>query len=294
MMQDMLGQTGLAVPRLGFGAMQIGDARVSESDAADMLHLALDLGLTLIDTARSYGSSEERIGRHLSARRSEFVLSTKVGYGVAGVPDWTYDCVVRGVDDARRRLRTDVIDVVHLHSCGLDVLERGEVVAALAYCVDSGAVRVAAYSGDAAALQYAVATGVFHSVQASVNVCDQSNLPLLDEARRHGIGVIAKRPLAQRPWAPARVTADPPTLDYRRRFAALESGFEIGARSWDEVALRFAAHAREVDCCLVGGTNPRHLERNAQIVLEGALPESCVDALRAAFARVGGDWRGVV
>ena len=294
MMQGMLGQTGLVVPRLGFGAMQIGDARLSDSDAAGMLHLALDLGLTLIDTARSYGSSEERIGRHLSARRSEFVLSTKVGYGVAGVPDWTYECVVRGVDDARRRLRTDVIDIVHLHSCGREVLERGEVIAALTHCVDRGAVRVAAYSGDADALEYAIATGVFRSVQASVNVCDQSNLPLLDHARRRGCGVVAKRPLAQRPWQPAHDTADPPTLEYRRRFAALVAAFDIGSRSWDDVALRFAAHAREVDCCLVGGTNPRHLERNAQIVLEGALPVSCVDALRAAFARVGGDWRGVV
>ncbi|MCK7578814.1 MAG: aldo/keto reductase [Chromatiales bacterium] len=76
------GQTGLEVPVLGFGAMQAGDPRLPEERAARLLNHALDLGLALIDTARSYGSSEERIGRHLARRRDEFVLSTKVGYGV--------------------------------------------------------------------------------------------------------------------------------------------------------------------------------------------------------------------
>ena len=68
-----------------------------------LLHHALDLGLTLIDTARSYGLSEERIGRHLGRRRDEFVLSTKVGYDAPGHPDWTYGCVIAGVDAARDR-----------------------------------------------------------------------------------------------------------------------------------------------------------------------------------------------
>ena len=92
------GSTGLSVSPLGFGAMQVGDPRIDDAEAARMLHGALDLGITLIDTARSYGLSEGRIGRHLSARRDEYVLSTKVGYGIDGVPDWTYDCVMAGVD----------------------------------------------------------------------------------------------------------------------------------------------------------------------------------------------------
>jgi len=99
------GRTGLEVPVLGFGAMQAGDPRLSEEHAARLLNHAVDLGFTLIDTARSYGLSEERIGRHLARRRDEFVLSTKVGYGIAGLPDWTYECVIAGVDAARERLQ---------------------------------------------------------------------------------------------------------------------------------------------------------------------------------------------
>jgi aryl-alcohol dehydrogenase-like predicted oxidoreductase len=158
-MTRAFGRTGLEVPVLGFGAMQVGDPMLAEEAVARLLHHVLDRGLTLIDTARSYGLAEERIGRHLAARRDEFVLSTKVGYGVPGVADWTYECIVRGVDAARERLRTDEIDIVHLHSCGLDVLRAGEVTRGLLECVARGRVRVAAYSGDDAPLRFAVEAG---------------------------------------------------------------------------------------------------------------------------------------
>jgi aryl-alcohol dehydrogenase-like predicted oxidoreductase len=74
--------------------MHLNDARVSESEAGRLLNQVLDAGVNLIDTARGYGLSEERIGRHLAHRRPEFLLSTKVGYGIPGVADWTYDCIL--------------------------------------------------------------------------------------------------------------------------------------------------------------------------------------------------------
>ncbi|MDH4031031.1 MAG: aldo/keto reductase, partial [Chromatiales bacterium] len=131
MQTRQLGDTGISVSALGFGAMQIGDPRIPEEQAEQLLNGVLDLGITLIDTARSYGSSEQRIGRYLARRRDEFILSTKVGYGVEGCRDWTYDCVRRGVDEARGRLRTDVIDIVHLHSCPHQTLADTGVVDAL-------------------------------------------------------------------------------------------------------------------------------------------------------------------
>ena len=62
--------------------MAVGSDALSEADAGRLLNAALDAGISLIDTARSYGLAEERIGRHLANRRDEYVLSTKVGYGV--------------------------------------------------------------------------------------------------------------------------------------------------------------------------------------------------------------------
>src|SRR5262245_30575932 len=94
------GLTGLAVSALGLGAGSLGDPRLSDSDAERLIDAALDLGVTLIDTARSYGASEERIGRALRGQRRRAVLSTKVGYGVEGARDWTAEAVSRGIDEA--------------------------------------------------------------------------------------------------------------------------------------------------------------------------------------------------
>src|SRR5688572_13935144 len=91
------GTTGLDVSPLGFGAGHIGDPAMEESEFAALLGAALDAGIRLVDTARGYGLSEERIGRHLARRRDEFLLSTKVGYDVPGFENWTGPCITAGV-----------------------------------------------------------------------------------------------------------------------------------------------------------------------------------------------------
>ncbi len=230
MQRRPFGQSGLEVSVLGFGAMQAGDPRLPEAHVARLLNHALDLGITLVDTARSYGISEERIGRHLAHRRDEYLLSTKLGYGAAGIPDWTYESVVAGVDAACNRLQTDVIDIVHLHSCALELLEEGEVVRALEDCRDAGKLRFAAYSGDSAALRYAIASGAFGSVQASVNLCDQEALRALREASDCGLGTIAKRPLAGQPWRARGSSQEPVHTRVRTslRAAACRAGLRRG------------------------------------------------------------------
>jgi len=300
MQMRAFGSSGLRVPVLGFGAMQIGDPTLDEAHAERLLHHVLDVGLTLIDTARGYGLAEERIGRALARRRDEFVLSTKVGYGIPGVPDWTYDCVIAGVDAARERLRTDVIDIVHLHSCGLETLANGEVTRALARCREQGKLKIAAYSGDSEALHYAVTLGErspgegsFQGLQASVNLCDQQSLPVIEAARARGVGTLAKRSLAGRPWQGAR-TGDTVHDEYRRRFETLCREWSVAASDWDAVALRFAAFAPGVDCVIVGGTDIRHVDRNVEAVACGSLEPSLLSAIGGAFARHGSRWEGLV
>ena len=91
---------------------------------------ALDRGVRVFDTARSYGLAEERLARHLGRRRDEAVLVTKGGYGVEGIPDWTGTAVSLGIDRALRTLKTDRIDVFLLHSCAELVLGDDAVLGA--------------------------------------------------------------------------------------------------------------------------------------------------------------------
>ncbi len=287
------GRTGLTVPILGFGAGHVGDPALAEADVERLLHGALDLGVTLIDTARSYGLSEERIGRHLAGRRDEFVLSTKVGYGIPGFDDWTGPVIVAGVDAALGRLRTDRIDVVHFHSCPLEVLERGEVIGALHSAVAAGKVRVAAYSGDNAPLEWAIASGAFGSVETSINLVDQrASERALPLAKERGLGVSAKRPAANAPWRFAERPAARDVALYWERWRTL--GLDPGSYDWTELALRFTAYQDGVHCAIVGTSRLEHLRQNVEQIAKGPLPAEMVAAIHAAFRTHGAGWEGQI
>ena len=290
------GNTGLRVSVLGFGAGQIGGAEIDDAEAERLLNGALDLGVTLVDTARSYGQSEERIGRYIAHRRDSFVLSTKGGYGIDGVPDWSAEVVTRGIEEALRRMRTDRIDLFHLHSCPRDVLERGDVIGALDDARKAGKIRVAAYSGENDALAWAARSERFGSIQCSVNVCDQASLAgTIPEAAKRGLGVIAKRPIANAAW---RFDARP-VGDYSETYWARLTSMQIARDGidWLELALRFSAHAPGVSSIIVGTRSLAHLRRNAELVAKGALPAHVYFDARAEFtlrALEAGGWPGDV
>lgn len=294
MLQRDFGSTDCRVSVLGLGAGQIGAAEWPESKAGRFLNEALDAGITLIDTARGYGLSEERIGRHLAHRRAEFVLSTKVGYGVPGHQDWTYDGILAGIDYALRLLRTDFLDIVHLHSCPVDVLERGDVIAGLEKARQDGKARVIAYSGDNEPLAWAVDGGKFGSVETSVNLCDQRALAeVLPRACERGLGVIAKRPVANAPWRFEQCPSGHYAEEYWRRWTAMQ--LDPRGLSWQELAVRFSAYTPGVSSIIIGTTNIRHLLQNVAFVDKGPLPGDHYQAVRDAFlTHDPGWWTGQV
>jgi aryl-alcohol dehydrogenase-like predicted oxidoreductase len=293
MLKRNFGLSPLQVSALGFGAGHIGYDGVSERQAHELLDRAVELGITFIDTARGYGLSEQRIGSWLPAHREDVVLSTKVGYGVEGAADWSAAAVERGVDEALATLGTDVIDVVFLHSCPLDVLQRGEAVQALLACVEAGKVRVPGYSGENEALAWAAEAGVFGAVQSSVNLADQRSVrEVLPGAARNGLGAVAKRPLANAPWR----HADRPVGVYGETYwdRLREMALEPDVDDWTGTALRFSAYSPGVSTAIVGTSNPANLEAAAAAVARGPLPDAERQRWEAAFAAHAGDWAGEV
>ncbi len=290
--QRAYGSTGLWVSILGFGAGKIGDDQVEEAHVGRLLNEALDLGITLIDTARGYGLSEERIGRHIAHRRDEFVLSTKVGYGIDGVPDWTYNCILAGVDRALKLMKTDRLDIAHLHSCPKDTLERGEVIDALDRCVTDGKIRFAAYSGDNEPLAWALASRRFRGLMYSVSVFDQRAIDLVvtPAGKRH-IGLIAKRPIGNAPWLHTNQPTGRYCEQYWLRMKAM--GLDFGV-DWADIALRFTAFADGVTSCIVGGKNIDHIRSNIASIARGPLAPDVVARIRSAFAQHDDNWTGQV
>lgn len=292
MEQRPLGRTGIVVSAVGLGAGRIGDgATTSDAQVDALVGAALDAGITLIDTARSYGLSEERLGRALEGRRDRVVLSTKVGYGTPGIPDWTGPCIAAGVDAALARLRTSYLDLVHLHSCPREVLTSSGVVEALARAVEAGKVRVAAYSGEGEALLHAVRSGAFGAIQCSVSVVDQGALDFaVAEAHARGLGVLGKRALGNAPWLYAQRPQQDDIAAAWDRFRALAP--DARGVGLPELFTRFAAHAPGVSAVLIGTASAAHLTEAAAAAGRGPLDESHVAALRACWAREGKAWEG--
>ncbi len=285
------GSTGLMVSTLGLGAIQIGHVSLSELMAKQVLDTALDLGINLIDTAPSYGVSEQRIGQYLSGRREQFVLSTKLGYGVDGIEDWTGPCITAGIEQALRKLKTDRIDIAHLHSCPASTLERGDVVDALENAKQAGKIIAIAYSGDNEDLTYAINMDRFDGFMASLNICDQQVLHEQLSAMQ-GKGLIAKRPTANHPWRFNSVPTGDYCETYWHRWKAMNPpNFNM---EWGELSLRFALSFYGVASAVVGTSSIEHLKQNIEWAAKGALDKSQVLQLSECFKLHDKNWRGEI
>ena len=207
-----LGRTGLRLSPVGFGAFKIGRNQgikyregydLPSDDQSDaILHGVLDLGVNLVDTAPAYGSSEERIGRALADRRDSYVLSTKVGEtweNGEGRYDFSSSAIDRSLDRSLNRLRTDHLDIVLVHSDGrdLEIIRHGDALDTLTRRRDRGDIGLVGFSGKTVAgHQAAMDSGCVDVLMVEYHALDESQLPVIEEAERRGIGVLVKKGLA--------------------------------------------------------------------------------------------------
>lgn len=281
---------------LGFGGSEIGYERVSARTVARLLGSAIDAGLNVIDTAECYDNSETLIGGALDARRREVYLFSKCGHaGGWGRADWRPAALLRSIERSLQRLATDRLDLIQLHSCSLAHLRKGDVIGALEQARERGWVRYVGYSGDGEAARYAIECGRFDTLQTSVSIADQEPFELtLPLARERGMGVIAKRPLANVAWRHARKPAEPYYQDYWRRLRALDYEF-LATDQAVSTALRFTLGAPGVHTAIVGTTRHERWSANATLLAAGALPAEDVARIRARWRQVAdASWVGQV
>ncbi|MEX0726881.1 MAG: aldo/keto reductase [Planctomycetaceae bacterium] len=242
-----LGKTGITLPVIGYGSMKIGRNQgikypnaydlPSDAECERLLNAILDLGMTYIDTAPAYGLSEERIGRAVAHRRKEFLLSTKVGENFEnGVSSFDYsDAGVRAsIERSLRRLQTDVLDLVFIHSNGDDVhiMNDTAVVAVLQDFKHRGVIRAIGMSGKTVegarqALDWADAIMVEYNLQ------NPAHAEVMHEAHDRGVGVVVKKGLGS---------------------GHLPAG----------EAIRFVLDHSPVTSVVIGGLNVEHLQENLQ------------------------------
>ena len=262
MQTTKLGKTGLDVSRLGFGLVEIGrlEGPDGTAEAGRLLNTALDSGINFLDTAACYRNSEDLIGATVAHRRDEYVLATKCGHVVGGAPGevWSAATVEHNIDRSLGRLRTDRLDLVQVHSCDREVLERGEVIEALEKARDAGKTRFIGFSGDDDAALWAIESGRFDTLQTSLNILDQSSrTTLLEPAESQGMGVIIKRPIGNAVWGTGPEATGGPA-SYRSRAAAMADAGPVPGAPEDSIllALGFLFAHEQVDTAIVGTRNP--------------------------------------
>ncbi len=302
------GKTGLKVSALGFGGAPVGFLETEQTEVTEILNNLLDQGVNLIDTAAGYAGSEEMIGKTISHRRDEYILVSKCGRAEdeLGGEAWSATVIENTVDRALRRLQTDHLDVMLLHSCDLETLQKGEAVGALVKAREAGKIRFLGYAGDNDAAVFAAGLDDVAVIETSISICDQANIDsVLPLCQQNNVGVISKRSIANAAWKGAagqRGMYVNYAQTYTDRLAQKaitpeDLGFPgDAARLWPDIALRFTLAQPGLSTAIIGTTKASHVTTNLAAAREGPLPESTIKDLRAAFQRAeaaaGEPWLG--
>jgi hypothetical protein len=197
MEQRRLGRTGLSVGIVGFGGLVVADRPQREVD--ELVGRALDAGVTYFDTAHSYGDSQEKLGVALQGKHGEVVLGAKLIYRGA-------EEAAREVDASLRRLRTDYIDLYHLHAVDTPeewkaVSGEGGALTALEDARRAGKVSFLGITGHMpTVLVLALKSGRLDTVMTMTNYIDRfvygTEVALHPLARERDAGVLVLKPTA--------------------------------------------------------------------------------------------------
>lgn len=294
-----LGKTDMQVSVLGFGGVEIDGA--SLADVEQLLGSALDAGINVIDTAECYGDSEDLIGRAMASRRSDYFLFTKCGHAdgdeLPDYPEWDPRLLTASIERSLRRLRTDHVDLLQLHSCSLDVLRKGDVIKVLEKAKREGKTRYIGYSGDNEDARYAIHTGAFDTLQTSVNIADQQEIDFtIPAAREKDMGIIAKRPIAESVWLQENPEKSDYAYPYWERLQTLKYDFlASGSATSIATALRFTLSVPDVDVAILGTRSAEHMRQNIAMLSVGNLSADEFNAIRALWEqRADQHWLGQV
>jgi len=250
--QRHLGNTGQKVSLLGLGLVKIGrnegvkypaDFQLpSDAQVHDLLGTAHTLGITLLDTAPAYGSSEKRLGQalqNLPQFKHNCIVSSKVGEQFVNGKstfDFSEAAIKRSIEASLNHLQRDTLDIVLLHSSGDDaaVLTEQQPLATLQQLQQEGLIGACGFSGKSLqggrlALQLGAEV-----LMITLNEREREELPLVQEAQDCGAGVFIKKPISSGHGKPS--------------------------------VLPITAANLGVSSIVVGSLNPAHLRENALLL----------------------------
>lgn len=273
-----LGETGLKVSVVGFGASPLGDVfrKTTPEERNGSVHLAVDRGINFFDVSPYYGITlaEERLGEALVGRRDKVVLATKCGRYGGSEFDFSAATITAGFDESLKRLRTDYVDLLQAHDVEFGHVSQivEETLPAMGRLQEQGKARYIGITGYS--LKNLMEIAGKADVDSILSYC-RYNLLITDMERElvpfakergigvGGIGVINASPLHMgiitERGAPEWHPAPQAVRDAGQRIVALCKAKGLDAA---EVALKFCLDYKGAASTLVGLSSREHVERN--------------------------------
>lgn len=307
-----LGNTGVMVSEIGFGAWGIGGSMwlgAKDAESMQALHRAADLGMNFFDTALVYGRghSERLVGRLLKERPETLIVATKIPpknnrwparTGTKISEAFPHDYIIKRTEQSLKNLGCNVIDLQQFHVWLDEWVEEPEWYDAIAQLKGEGKIRYFGVSINdhqpSSALELARSEKV-DALQVIYNIFDQSpERELFPLCRQKGIGVLARVPLDEGGLTGTiRPDTTFPENDWRnnyfredRRQQVFERTERLGtllgeeASSLPELALRFCLHHEATSTVIPGMRTARHVEQNCAFSDARRLSPQLVQRLR--------------
>ncbi len=289
----VLGRTGLAVTRLGYGALELRDVEAGrlsdETNAERVLNAVLDAGINFIDTAPSYGRSEEFLGRYAAYRRAEYFLASKCGRAYRPDPpggsEWSRAAILDSVVRSLQRLHTDYLDLLQLHGPSVENCERYDCITTLKDIQAQGKTRFVGVSAGGSRLETFIEWNVFDAFQIVYSALEPEHEAAISKAAQRGAGTIIRGGATK--GAPVRESGrgnEFPVV--RRRWQ--RSGLDALLRGLDpvETMLRYALGHPDAHTFIVGTRNLEHLKTNVRAVEKGPLESDLQAGIRRRILAV--------
>ena len=278
------GNTGIDVTRLGFGALEL--IKITEDEANSLLNLVLDSGINFIDTSIDYGESEELIGKFISHRRSEFFLASKCGcplrLGKYSAKDhiFTKENITNGINQSLKRMKTDHLDLVQLHSSpSKNVIEENDVIQTLLEIKKEGKVRFIGSSSVLPSLADHVKMKKFDAFQIPYSALDREHETWITNAFESGAGTIIRGGVSKGEFG-----GNKEWENFSK--ANLDDLLDEG-ESRTSFLLRFTLSHPELNTTIVGTKNPEHFKENLKTAIRGRLPQNTYEEAKKRLSDKG-------
>jgi len=281
------GNTGMQVTRLGYGAMEIGN--IPEDEVSNLLNLVLDSGINFIDTSIDYGMSEELIGKYISHRRSEFFLASKCGcYGkTAEGHVFNRDNIIAGVNQSLKRMKTDYLDLVQLHSSpSKDVIDKDDVIQTLLDIKNEGKIRFIGSSSTLPSLSDHVEMGVFDAFQIPYSGLNRDHEKWITSALNSGAGTIIRGGVSKGLSGPASNILNFKGEWENYKKANLDELLDEG-ESRTAFILRFTLSHPGLNTTIVGTKNTDHFKENIITANKGRLSQDIYKEAKKRLTAIG-------